>query len=182
MVRGPDVWQSLLEGFRVPRRSLTWRMLAGLRAAETAGGDLRGRRSAALLVVKVATTGRPWHDTVVDLRVDDSPDPLAELARLLDRRTRYQQVVRAFQRAVDGVAMEADRYLAQKAAPADDPDQVVRAALVAALAGRESAAQFMLTDLSTRPPQFLELAHGYARAGLVPAELLARVLPRAEPT
>ena len=51
------------------------------RPAEEAGGDFRGRRSAAIMVIRATTTGRPWHDTVVDLRVDDSADPITALGR-----------------------------------------------------------------------------------------------------
>jgi uncharacterized Ntn-hydrolase superfamily protein len=57
-----------------------------LEAAEAAGGDARGRQSAALLVVP--GTGQSW-ERVVDLRVEDDPEPLAELARLLDVADAY---------------------------------------------------------------------------------------------
>ena len=66
---------------------LARRLLAALVAAEAAGGDLRGRQSAALLVVPGA--GEPW-ETVVSLRVEDDPEPLAELARLLDLHDAYE--------------------------------------------------------------------------------------------
>jgi uncharacterized Ntn-hydrolase superfamily protein len=62
------------------------RLLAALDAAEGEGGDMRGRQSAALLIVPA--TGDPW--TIdADLRVDDDPDPLAELRRLLVLRRAY---------------------------------------------------------------------------------------------
>ena len=59
---------------------LTRRLMAALHAAEGAGGDLRGRQSAAILVVPAA--GEPW-DAVLSLRVEDHPEPLDELERLL---------------------------------------------------------------------------------------------------
>ncbi|MBX6354479.1 MAG: DUF1028 domain-containing protein [Micromonosporaceae bacterium] len=66
---------------------LAYRLLAALRAGDAAGGDRRGRQSAALLVVAKGMGYGGTSDTVVDLRVDDHPDPVGELARLLDLHT-----------------------------------------------------------------------------------------------
>lgn len=63
---------------------LAVRLLAALRAGDGAGGDRRGRQSAALLVVAKGQGYGGTSDVLVDLRVDDHPDPVAELARLLD--------------------------------------------------------------------------------------------------
>jgi uncharacterized Ntn-hydrolase superfamily protein len=74
------VWPAMLESYNAAAGRLTDRLLAALEAAERAGGDLRGRQSAAILVVPGA--GEPW-STVVALRVEDHPDPLHELRRLV---------------------------------------------------------------------------------------------------
>jgi uncharacterized Ntn-hydrolase superfamily protein len=68
---------------------LARRLLAALRAGDAAGGDRRGRQSAALLVVAKGMGYGGTSDVVVDLRVDDHPDPVGELARLLDLHTLY---------------------------------------------------------------------------------------------
>ena len=101
------------------------------------------------MVIRATTTGRPWHDTVVDLRVDDSADPVAALADLLVTRARYQDVVRAFQQAIDGDPVTADRELEllRPMDPVTEPDQLMWRAVVAALAGREDAAREMLIEL-----------------------------------
>jgi uncharacterized Ntn-hydrolase superfamily protein len=75
-----DVWPAMLDAYERASGDLAARLLGALHAAEAAGGDLRGRQSAALLVVPAA--GEAW-ETVVSLRVEDHPDPLAELERLL---------------------------------------------------------------------------------------------------
>jgi len=54
--------------------------MAALEAAEAAGGDIRGRQSAAMLIVRGTGSGQPWQDRVVDLRVDDAPDPARRAA------------------------------------------------------------------------------------------------------
>jgi uncharacterized Ntn-hydrolase superfamily protein len=68
---------------------LAYRLLAALRAGDLAGGDRRGRQSAALLVVSKGMGYGGTSDVVVDLRVDDHPDPVVELARLMELHSLY---------------------------------------------------------------------------------------------
>lgn len=68
------------------------RMLAALRAAEAAGGDLRGSQAAGMLVVSADRSDLPWSEVRVDLRVEDSTDPVGELGRLV-RLKRLADVV-----------------------------------------------------------------------------------------
>ena len=77
------VWDAMCAAFTTTGGPLAERIMAALEAAEAEGGDIRGRQSAAMLVVAGASTGRSWEDRVIDLRVEDAPDPLAELRRLL---------------------------------------------------------------------------------------------------
>ncbi|AHJ97579.1 DUF1028 domain-containing protein [Hymenobacter swuensis] len=68
------------------------RVLAALEAAQAAGGDIRGRQSAALLVVRAQATAEPWTDRLVDLRVEDAAEPLQELGRLLRLHRAYEHM------------------------------------------------------------------------------------------
>lgn len=68
------------------------RMIAVLNAAQNAGGDIRGKQSAALLVVGSKATGEPWNDRLIDLRVDDSKNPIAEIGRLLNVFRAYEHM------------------------------------------------------------------------------------------
>jgi uncharacterized Ntn-hydrolase superfamily protein len=181
MAASPAVWESMVERYESSGGPLAQRLLNALQAAEEAGGDFRGRRSAAIMVIRPSTTGRPWHDMAVDLRVDDSPDPVAALAELLVTRARYQDVVRAFQQAIDGDPVTADREL-ELLRPMDaitEPDQLMWRAVVAALAGREDAAREMLAELATAAPQFLEAARRFGKAGLMPDDVIQRIVPSA---
>ena len=181
MAASPAVWESMVERYESSGGPLAQRLLNALQAAEEAGGDFRGRRSAAIMVIRPSTTGRPWQDVAVDLRVDDSPDPLTALADLLVTRARYQDVVRAFQQAIDGDPVTADREL-ELLRPMDattEPDQLMWRAVVAALAGREDAAREMLAELATTAPQFLEAARRFGKAGMMPDELIQRIVPSA---
>ena len=64
-------------------------MLVALEAAQAAGGDIRGKQSAALVVVSGKPTGKPWEDRRFDLRVDDHAEPVAELRRLVKLQRAY---------------------------------------------------------------------------------------------
>jgi uncharacterized Ntn-hydrolase superfamily protein len=86
MMASPSVWPAMAAAFERAAGPLAERMLAALEAGEEAGGDVRGRQSAALLVVP--GRGSPW-EKVVDLRVEDAPEPLAELRRLLELGRAY---------------------------------------------------------------------------------------------
>ena len=179
MAASPAVWEAMVERYESSGGPLAQRLLNSLQAAEEAGGDFRGRRSAAIMVIRPSTTGRPWHDMAVDLRVDDSSDPVNALADLLVTRSRYQDVVRAFQQAIDGDPVTADREL-ELLRPMDattEPDQLMWRAVVAALAGREDAAKAMLSQLSATAPQFLEATRRFGKAGLMPADVIERIVP-----
>lgn len=80
IMENATVWGAMLAAFEEGEGRLVDRLLAALDAAEAAGGDIRGRQSAAILVVPAS--GEPWESTV-SLRVDDNPAPLVELRRLL---------------------------------------------------------------------------------------------------
>jgi len=92
LMRNDRVWPAMAEAFRTGGGDLGERMLAALEAGEAAGGDIRGRQSAAIRIVAARSTGRPWEDTVVDLRVDDHPEPLAELRRLVGIHRAYRRM------------------------------------------------------------------------------------------
>ena len=86
------VWPAMSAAFESTRGDLAERMLAALDAAQAAGGDIRGKQSAALIVVTGKPTGQAWKDRVFDLRVDDSPDPLMELRRLVKLQRAYNHM------------------------------------------------------------------------------------------
>jgi uncharacterized Ntn-hydrolase superfamily protein len=86
MMASPDVWPAMAAAFEAASGPLARRLLAALNAAESSGGDARGRQSSALVVAPAE--GEPWQRTV-DVRVDDHPEPLRELERLLDLADAY---------------------------------------------------------------------------------------------
>jgi len=92
LMEHPTVWPAMARAFESTEGDLAARMLAALEAAQAEGGDIRGRQSAALLVVSGESTGRPWQDRIFDLRIEDHPDPLVELRRLLHLARAYREM------------------------------------------------------------------------------------------
>jgi len=85
----PDAMSKAFEESNGP---LTDRLMAALFAAQKAGGDIRGKQSAAILIVKGESTGKVWEDRLIDLRVEDSPEPLKELSRLIKVHRAYDHM------------------------------------------------------------------------------------------
>jgi len=84
ILTGPDVVEDMCAAFEATRGELAVRLLAALRAGDAAGGDKRGRQSAAILVVREGGSYGGGTDLAVSLRVDDHPTPVPELERLFD--------------------------------------------------------------------------------------------------
>lgn len=94
------VWPAMSMAFQNAKGPLAERLVTALEAGEMAGGDIRGRQSASVLVVRGQSSGKSWEDRIVDLRVEDHVEPVSELRRLL-------QIHRAYEHMNNGdVAME----------------------------------------------------------------------------
>lgn len=92
LMDSPTVWDAMAEAYEAAEGDLAERMLAALEAAQAEGGDIRGKQSAALVVVRAESTGRPWQDRLFDLRIEDHPEPLKELRRLVGLQRAYQKL------------------------------------------------------------------------------------------
>jgi uncharacterized Ntn-hydrolase superfamily protein len=87
-----NIWGAMARAFESAQGPLAERMLAALDAAQGAGGDIRGKQSAAILIVSGTSSGRPWIDRLMDLRVEDHAEPLAELRRLVRLHRAYEHM------------------------------------------------------------------------------------------
>lgn len=105
-----DVWPGMLGAFETANGPLSRRLMAALHAGEAAGGDIRGRQSAAILVVPAS--GEPW-ETVVSLRVEDHAEPLDELDRLLVLDHAYKLAGDGDESAAAGDMVQAARLYQQ---------------------------------------------------------------------
>jgi uncharacterized Ntn-hydrolase superfamily protein len=89
ILKGSEVVSEMVGGFTTTKGDLATRLLAALKAGDDAGGDRRGRQSAALLVVREGGAYGGSTDKALDLRVDDHPLPVVELMRLLELHKLY---------------------------------------------------------------------------------------------
>jgi uncharacterized Ntn-hydrolase superfamily protein len=118
------VWPAMLDAFEAGAGSgsLTTRLMDALYAAEREGGDLRGRQSAAILVVP--GTGEPWR-TLVSLRVEDHPEPLPELRRVVKLHEAYGLAGQADELLNAGRHDEAARLYVQASECAPDNHELL---------------------------------------------------------
>jgi uncharacterized Ntn-hydrolase superfamily protein len=150
MMASPTVWPAMAEAFEAVSGPLERRLLGALGAAEHEGGDIRGRQSAALVVV--GAEGEPWA-TKVELRVEDSVEPLAELERLLDLHDAYALADRA-----DGLAAAGNHAVAARlyreasaAAPASEELRFWAGLGLAAAGDAESGAALVKRSIDAHP-------------------------------
>lgn len=92
LMGSPTVWPAMQKAYENTGGDLADRMLAALEAAEAEGGDIRGKQSAALYVYSGSKDAEPWEEKIVDIRVDDSAEPLKELRRLLRVHRAYEHM------------------------------------------------------------------------------------------
>ncbi|HEV7347535.1 DUF1028 domain-containing protein [Telluribacter sp.] len=92
MMLNDKVPAAMERAYRSARGPLPQRLMAALKAAQGVGGDIRGQQSATILVVKGQQSDRPWEDKVVDLRVEDHPNAVAEMERVLNVHYAYEDM------------------------------------------------------------------------------------------
>jgi uncharacterized Ntn-hydrolase superfamily protein len=182
LMANPSVWPAMSEAYEKAQGDLAERMLQALEAGQKAGGDIRGRQSAAIVVVKAQGTGKPWADRVMDLRVEDSDEPIKELRRLVRLRRAYN-----LEDAGDNFISEkkpAEALQAYEAAMKLAPD-VVELQFWAAVSmytnGREREGLDLFRRVFARERRWIDLVPRLARAGLFPndAKKLAEVRAQA---
>jgi uncharacterized Ntn-hydrolase superfamily protein len=184
LMENPSVWPAMARAFREAKGDLADRMVAALEAAEGAGGDIRGRQSAAIVVVKGTSTGRPWADTVFNLRVEDSPRPLEELRRLMRLQRAYTHASQGDDLAAAGKLKEA---LAEYAEAARLAPEVLELpywqAVTLAGSGHLEEALPIFRRVFEAEPRWAELTPRLPAAGLLPddRDLMRRILEQASP-
>jgi uncharacterized Ntn-hydrolase superfamily protein len=175
------VWPAMAEAFEAASGDLAERMMQALEAAEAAGGDIRGAQSAAIVVVRAESTGKPWADRLMDLRVEDAADPLGELRRLIRLRRAYQHVDAGDTHLAEGRAEEAMAEYEQGAGLAPDVVELQFWAAVGMYTnGRTAEGLDLFRTVFARESRWIDLVPRLARVGLFPddpgslAEVLAQ--------
>jgi len=180
------VWDVMADAYEYASGDLADRMLASLEAAEAEGGDIRGAQSAALLVVSSELTPTPWDGRVFDLRVDDHPEPLVELRRLLAISRAYTHAQTASllleNKPLDESKIAAvDREFqlaAQSPEMQHNPELLFWHAVDLISAEREEAALPLFKQVFDQDPSWRDLVPRLVPAELIPNDpaLIERIL------
>jgi uncharacterized Ntn-hydrolase superfamily protein len=180
MMRRDTVWHAMIDAYSATQGDLATRLMAALEAAEAEGGDVRGRQSAAILVVGGRRSERPWEQRVFDLRVEDHPDPLPELRRLIDLKRAYDHVEEAEKLILGGDVQRAlEQYGQAAAAFPDNLEFVFWHGVTLAAAGRVAEAREKLDRAYAANDGWAELLRRLVTIGLIPEdpELMRALLP-----
>lgn len=163
ILAGEPVVDEMGRVYRETKGTLAERLMAALEAAEAAGGDRRGRQSAALVVERrgAAAERREGVDRIVDLRVDDHPEPIEELRRLLEIRQRWDAMLESYAR-YEAKDFDSALALADEALARWPEDALLRynSACVASLTGRRDRALDDLRRAIELDPSTVEMARG----------------------
>jgi|YNPNPStandDraft_1061719.scaffolds.fasta_scaffold09784_3 uncharacterized Ntn-hydrolase superfamily protein len=185
MMTNATVWEAMAEAYQKAKGDLAERLLAALEAGQSAGGDIRGQQSAALLVVADKPSGQPWKDTLINLRVEDHPQPIAELRRLATLHQAYELMNAGDQQLGQGNIDEAlERYrTAAQMAPSIVEMPFWHAVTLAEL-GRLEEALPIFKQVFQKEPAWATLLQRLPRAGLLRNDLqmMRRILSLMETT
>ena len=179
MMEKDTVWPAMAKAFQEAKGDLAERMLAALEAAEAQGGDIRGKQSAALIVVSGKSTGRAWADRKFDLRVEDHPVPLKELRRLVTLQRAYNLMNEgdlAIERKDTDAALKA--YSAAEALAPGNAEMVFWHAVSLVNVGKVDEAVPLLQKTYKADPRWKELLKRLPKSGLLPEDpkLMSKLL------
>lgn len=181
MMANAKVWPAMAAAFEATKGDLADRLLAALEAAQAAGGDIRGKQSAAILIVKAKSSGRPWAgaDRLFDLRVEDHPAPIPELKRLI-------RLQRAYAHANHGDELVSekriDEALKEYAAARQLAPEILELpfweAVTLTVVGRWAEAEPIFTRVFAKEPFWADLVPRLPAAGQLPDDkaLVAKIV------
>ena len=173
------VWPAMAAAYESAQGDLADRLLAALDAAQAEGGDIRGKQSAAMLVVDGKRSETPWAGILVDLRVEDHPDPLVELRRLLSVQRAYESMNRGDALLSEGKVEEAFEAYDRGAKLAPHLAELpFWQAVTLADTGRVEEALPIFKQVFAADPNWALLLQRLPAAGLLKedAELMKRIL------
>lgn len=178
MLRNDRTWDAMLISYQESQGDLADRLIAALRAAEAAGGDIRGRQAAGIRIVASERGPRPWQDLLLDLRVEDHEDPVEELARLVDYKRAFDRVAGVifaeglilgeFREPTDGSLEKALGDLEMSAAElGDSAEPDLWRTILLARAGRNAEASAALERAAMMNPALYDFVRRLPDAGFL---------------
>jgi len=173
---------AMARAFEKARGPLPERLLTALEAGQKAGGDIRGRQSAAILVVRGQSTGKVYEDRVVDLRVEDNDEPIKELRRLLTIHRAYEHMNAGDSALEKGNTSEAQKHYraAARLAP-NNVEMVYWHAVGLASNGNVKKSIPLFRKVFRADSNWIKLTRRLPKAGILSEEVAKRVVEQAGP-
>lgn len=173
------VWDAMAEAYENTPGDLADRMMAAMEAAQNEGGDLRGKQSASILIVKGKPTEEPWNNIKMELRIEDHPEPIKELKRLINIHRAYEHANKGdhylelgeMENALKEYKKSAEYY-------PENPELPFWTAVTLVTAGELDRALPIFKDVFQRNPKLKELVPRLVPSGFFPEdkEILQRVM------
>lgn len=173
------VWKAMAQAFQGTKGELVDRLMASLEAAEAEGGDIRGRQSAAILVVSGQPSGVWWKDRLFDLRVEDHPNPLVELKRLVHLAKAYQHMNRGDELLTENKTQEAMKaYATAMDMVPDNAEMIFWPAVTMASTGRVEESLPLFQKAFALNPNWALLVPRLPKVGQLPQDeaLIKKIL------
>ncbi len=176
------VWNAMANAYRTTKGELVDRLIAALEAAQAAGGDIRGKQAAAVIVVAGKSSGAWWKDRIYDLRVEDHPDPVPELKRLVGLAKAYNHMNRGDELLADNKVEEAMKeYTTAMNMEPGNAEMIFWPAVTMASLGRVNESLPLFKKVFALDPNWAVLLPRLPKVGQFPndAKLLKRILAQA---
>ena len=182
MMLKDTVWKAMETAFLQTQGELADRLLAALEAAQAEGGDIRGKQSAALVVVRGKSSGVSWKDRLYDLRVEDHPEPLIELKRLLRLNKAYNHMNKGDELLTENkVETAMESYTKAMKMYPDNPEMIFWPAVTLAAIGRVEESLPLFKKVFALDPAWAILLPRLPKVGQLPEDkaLIERILAEA---
>jgi uncharacterized Ntn-hydrolase superfamily protein len=178
MLTSDLVYESMIDAYEANTDSFPKRLLSGLRAAESHGGDARGSQSAVLRVVSGTVSETPWEETIMDVRVDDHVDPIEELARLVGLDAAFASLggvlfaprvmIGAFENVSGSELAEAFAAIeAARVVLGDNLEAAFWQAVLFARSGQKAKAEALFTEVFIAGPHWRPYLNAIATVGFL---------------
>ena len=173
------VWGAMAKAYKSTKGDLTDKFMAALEAAQAEGGDIRGKQSAAILIVPGKSQGSPWREKVIDLRIEDHKEPIKELRRLIKVHRAYLHMNKGDEYLSSGdVKMALEEYGAAKELYPENLEIIYWAAITMAGAGQVDNSLPLFKEVFSKDKNWMELTKRLPHADLLPndPELIKKIL------
>jgi uncharacterized Ntn-hydrolase superfamily protein len=179
MMENNRVWPAMAEAYQNSKGDLLSRLMTALKAAQAEGGDIRGKQSIAILIVPIKTKGQPWKEKIVDLRIDDYPEPLKEMERLIKVHRAYEHMNKGDEyMALKDVTAAMKEYRTASEIYPENMEIMYWTAVTMASEGMVNESLPIFRDVFKKEPVWKELTKRLPKAELLPddKDLLVKIL------